>query len=52
MKRSREVTIMVEELVKNGLVKETDTDRTRAVIKEAFKKIRVERYEDYKTKNC
>lgn len=44
MKRSREVTIIVNSLVDNQLIAENQTDRARYVIKEAIKDIRRERY--------
>lgn len=49
MKRSREVTIMVNSLVANQLIAENQTDRARYVIKEAIKDIRRERYEEKQT---
>ncbi len=45
MKRSREVAIIVNALVDNQLITESQTDRARYVIKEAIKDIRRERYE-------
>ncbi len=37
MKRSREVTILANALMQNGLLEESKSDRARCVIKEAFK---------------
>ncbi len=50
MKRSREVAIIVNALVDNQLITESQTDRARYVIKEAIKDIRRERYE--RRDNC
>ena len=44
MKRSREVTILVNALIQNGLLEESKSDRARCVIKMAIKEIRKERY--------
>ena len=44
MKRSREVTILVEALKASGLLEERKTDRARFVIKNAIKDIRREQY--------
>lgn len=52
MKRSREVTIIINSLVENGLLHEGKTDRARGVIKHAIKKMRVEKYREKQTKNC
>lgn len=52
MKRSAEVAIIIDALVKNGLLQENKTDRARCVIKEAIKDIRRERYREKQTKNC
>lgn len=49
MKRSREVTIIVNSLVANQLIAENQTDRARYVIKEAIKDIRRERYVEKQT---
>lgn len=50
MKRSAEVAIIIDALVKNGLLQENKTDRARCVIKEAIKDIRRERYREKQTK--
>ena len=49
MKRSREVSIIVEALVVNSLLDGNRTDKARFVIKEAIKEIRRERYQKKKT---
>lgn len=46
MKRSKEVTIIVDSLVQSGLLEERNTDRARCVIKNAIKEIRIERYKE------
>lgn len=50
MKRSREVTILVNSLVESGLLEQKSTDRARCVIKESIKEIRRERYKEKQTK--
>ena len=50
MKRSREISIIVNSLVSSGLVHESQLDRARCVIKDAIKDIRRERYKE-KQKN-
>lgn len=52
MKRSKEIAIIVNSLVENGLLQENKTDRARCVIKEAIKDIRRERHREKQTKNC
>ena len=44
LKRSREVSIIVDALVTNGLIEQRQSDRTRHIVKEAIKDIRKERY--------
>lgn len=52
MKRSREVTIMIDCLIESGVVSDdADTELMRRSIKEGFKRIREERFKE-KTKNC
>ena len=47
MKRSREVTIMLDCLIESGVVSDdADTELMRRSIKEGFKKIREERFEE------
>ena len=52
MKRSREVTILVNSLVESGLLEQKSIDRARCVINESIKEIRRERYKEKQTKNC
>lgn len=52
MKRSREVTIMLDCLIESGVVSDdSDMELMRRSIKEGFKRIREERFEE-KTKSC
>ncbi len=44
MKRSREVSIIVDALVTNELIEQRQSDRARHIVKEAIKDIRKERY--------
>lgn len=46
MKRSREVSIIVDALTDAGLIQESNTDRARCIIKGAIKKIRREQYDE------
>ena len=46
MKRSREVTIIVDALTAEGLLNADKTDRARHIIKEAIKEIRVQRFKE------
>ena len=47
MKRSREVTIMIDCLIESGVVSDdADTELMRRSIKEGFKRIREERFEE------
>jgi hypothetical protein len=46
LKRSKEVTIIVDSLVQSGLLEERNTDRASCVIKNAIKEIRIERYKE------
>lgn len=50
MKRSREVAIVIESLVREGLLDEKKTDRAQHVVKEAFKKIRCEMHSERKAR--
>lgn len=52
MKRSREVSIIVDALVSNGLIEQRQSDRARHIVKEAIKDMRKERYAEKETKNC
>lgn len=51
MKRSREVSIIIDALVAEKLLCENETEKARPVIKEAIKKIRMEAYEEKRSKN-
>ncbi|MBE5932947.1 MAG: hypothetical protein E7263_05985 [Lachnospiraceae bacterium] len=53
MKRSREVSIIVDALVINELIEQRKSDRARHIIKEAIKDIRREQYEErQRNKEC
>lgn len=46
MKRSKEVTIILNALVDAGLITQGKTDRARCVIEDAIKEIRCEQYKE------
>lgn len=50
MKRSKEITIIVDALIANNIITDRQTDKTRSVIKEAIKDIGRERYEEKQIK--
>lgn len=51
MKRSREVSVIIEALVREGLLNSEKTDIARRVVKESIKEIRRERYAEKVAKN-
>ena len=44
MKRRQEVTVIVDELKGNGVIQEADIELARHSVKEALKKIRIQKY--------